>query len=194
MMHSAEDTSLSELYVSVDIEASGPIPDKYSMLSLGACIVDDLASHFYIELRPINDNFEPRALEVCNLSMEELVMKGVEPIDAMRRFGDWIGKMKDHGKKKHAIFVGLNASFDWQFVNWYFCRYLGTNPFGIDVIDIKSFYMGLRGKPWLMTSSSRMSRWLGIHQVNKHNALSDAQFQAKIFSQLMALAFSHKQD
>jgi ribonuclease T len=28
-----------EIYFSVDIEASGPIPGEYSMLSLGACLV-----------------------------------------------------------------------------------------------------------------------------------------------------------
>ncbi|SSH65668.1 Uncharacterised protein [Klebsiella pneumoniae] len=26
-----------EIFVSVDVEASGPIPGKYSMLSIGAC-------------------------------------------------------------------------------------------------------------------------------------------------------------
>jgi hypothetical protein len=33
-------------YVSVDIEASGPIPRRYSMLALGACLVDDPARTF----------------------------------------------------------------------------------------------------------------------------------------------------
>lgn len=194
MMRASKDTSPSELYISVDIEASGPIPEKYSMLSLGACLVDDLNSHFYIELKPINENFEPRALEVCNLSMKELEINGAEAVDAMCRFSDWLRDVKDRRKMRHMIFVGLNASFDWQFVNWYFHRYLGENPFGINVIDIKSFYMGLRGKPWSTASSTQISEWLDTHQVNKHNALSDALYQAKIFAELMVLAVSHEND
>jgi hypothetical protein len=30
-----------EIFVSVDVEASGPIPGKYSMLSIGACVAFD---------------------------------------------------------------------------------------------------------------------------------------------------------
>jgi len=41
-------------YVSVDIEASGRIPGKNSMMSLGACLVDDLNTTFYRELKPHN--------------------------------------------------------------------------------------------------------------------------------------------
>jgi hypothetical protein len=41
-----------ERYFSVDIESSGPIPGKYSMLSLGACAVDDPDVAFYVEFKP----------------------------------------------------------------------------------------------------------------------------------------------
>jgi hypothetical protein len=37
----------TEQYYSVDVESSGPIPGKYSMLSLGACLVGQ-ASHFFL--------------------------------------------------------------------------------------------------------------------------------------------------
>ena len=37
---------MREVYISVDIEAAGPVPAIYSMLSLGAVVVDDLASDF----------------------------------------------------------------------------------------------------------------------------------------------------
>lgn len=54
----------SEIYISVDIEASGPIPGEFSMLSLGACIVGDTGNTFYAELKPINDNFIKRAVDL----------------------------------------------------------------------------------------------------------------------------------
>jgi len=38
-----------ELYVSVDVETSGPIPGEYSLLSIGACLVDQPATSIYLE-------------------------------------------------------------------------------------------------------------------------------------------------
>src|SRR5438552_192307 len=35
-----------EVYISVDIEASGPIPGEYSLLSLGACVVCKMSETF----------------------------------------------------------------------------------------------------------------------------------------------------
>ncbi|MGL1984483.1 3'-5' exonuclease, partial [Escherichia coli] len=34
-------TIKKEIFISVDIEASGPVPGKYSLLSIGACLVSD---------------------------------------------------------------------------------------------------------------------------------------------------------
>ena len=36
------------------------------------------------------------------------------------------------------VFVGLNAPFDWSFVNYYFHHYLSRNPFGFTALDIKA--------------------------------------------------------
>jgi ribonuclease T len=43
-----------ETYISVDVEAAGPIPGDYSMLAIGACMVGNARETFYAELRPIN--------------------------------------------------------------------------------------------------------------------------------------------
>ena len=42
-------TSVKEVYISVDIEAAGPVPGEYSMLSIGATVVGDLEAWFYAE-------------------------------------------------------------------------------------------------------------------------------------------------
>lgn len=42
-----------EVFISVDIEASGPIPGEYSLLSIGACMVDNPDESFYAELKPV---------------------------------------------------------------------------------------------------------------------------------------------
>jgi len=55
---------MNKKYISVDIEASGPTPGKYSMLSLGACIVGNTSVQFYRELKPISRNLIVPAMRV----------------------------------------------------------------------------------------------------------------------------------
>ena len=44
-------------YIMVDIEADGPIPGDYSMVCLGAVVVEPaLVRTFYGQLRPISDS------------------------------------------------------------------------------------------------------------------------------------------
>lgn len=174
----------TEVYVSVDIEAAGPIPGEYSMLSLGACHVDAPKNTFYAELRPINDNFVPEALKVSGFKLPDLRKQGRDPAEAMKSFSQWI---VDLGKGGTPVFIGFNASFDWAFVNWYFHKFLGANPFGFGAIDIKAYYMGLTGCTWEDTKSSRLPNDLKPTRQGQgaHNALSDAIYQAGIFSRLV---------
>jgi DNA polymerase III epsilon subunit-like protein len=177
-----------EAYISVDIEASGPIPSKYSMLSIGACLVGDHEKEFYQELKPLNSNFDPEALRVSSLSLNALQTHGATPTDAMNSFRDWVSDVC-HGKTP--VFVGFNAVFDWSFINWYFHEFLGSNPFGHGAIDIKSYYMGLWKTTWADTSSSRLNANFQPHQQKTHNALDDAKSQAEIFERLLKWNSDH---
>lgn len=173
---------LQEAYISVDIEASGPIPGEYSMLSLGACLVENPTITFYVELRPINDRFVPAALDVTGFSLIYLEDVGREPSDAMSAFRDWI---REVAANRRPVFVGFNASFDWAFVNWYFHIFLKENPFGIAALDIKAYYMGLSGVAWSETTSSRLPEEFKSTQSKTHNALDDAIAQAETFKKLI---------
>lgn len=183
MMNDKDSTvNENELYISVDIEAAGPVPAEYSMLSIGACVVGSPEESFYIELKPINDHFIPEALAVCGFSLEQLKTSGIEPSEGMKSFNKWI---EGAATGLIPVFVGFNAPFDWQFINWYFHVFLGSNPFGIKAIDIKAYYMGFSGSSWVNTSSSRLPSWLQPANYKKHNALDDAIAQAEIFSRLI---------
>jgi len=42
----------------IDVETDGPIPGDYSMLSIGAVVIEEgLKKTFYAELNPISDNY-----------------------------------------------------------------------------------------------------------------------------------------
>ena len=168
-----------ETYISVDVETSGPIPGEYSLLSIGACNVNLPQKTFQCQLKPSSRNSVPSAMEVTGLSLEVLARTGLAPEDAMRRFADWIQDCTRESSTP--IFVGLNAPFDWSFINYYFHRYLDDNPFGFTAIDIKAMYFGATGCSWDDTRSSKMSKTLGTTMEGTHNALKDALYQAELF-------------
>ena len=168
-----------EIFVSVDIETAGPIPGAFSLLSIGACAVSDPTQAFACELKPINGNADPQALAVTGLSLDELARTGLDPAEAMRRFAEWVEKLATNDRP--IIFVGFNAPFDWSFVNYYFHRFFGRNPFGFTALDIKALYMGATGCTWADTRSSRIADRLRPSLVGDHKALHDAQYQAELF-------------
>lgn len=172
-----------EVFVSVDVETAGPAPGRYALLSIGACLVEEPSEGFYVELQPDRQEAHPGALEISGLSLERLKKEGVPAQAAMQAFADWLKTLAAEGEQ--IVFVALNAPFDWMFVNDYFHRYLGTNPFGHKALDIKAFYMGLAHVDWTDTSFKDIARYLDKEYHLSHNALSDAQKQADIFHHLI---------
>lgn len=169
---------MGEVYISVDVETSGPMPGAYSMLSIGACEVGQTEMNFYIELRPISERFVPEAIRVVGRPLSEFSKSGQDPRKAMTQFRDWICKTTG---EHDPIFVGFNAAFDWSFVNWYFHTYLEENPFGYTSVDIKSYYMGRKGCSWADTKLNRIAIQLETKILHTHHALSDAIEQAQMF-------------
>jgi hypothetical protein len=113
-------------YVIVDVEADGPIPAEYSMVCFGAVIFDErLDQTFYGQTRPVSDRFVPEALAVSGITREQHLAFD-EPKAVMPHFARWIA---EHTSGR-PIFVSDNVVFDWQFINYYFHRFVGRNPFG----------------------------------------------------------------
>jgi len=126
-------------YVMVDVETDGPIPGDYSMVSLGAVIVEPgLGRTFYGQLRPISERWIPEALAVSGHSRQE-VERFDEPAAVMQRFADWLAA---EGRGR-LTFIADNNGFDWSFVNWYFHHFLGANPFGHSSQNLGSLYKGM---------------------------------------------------
>lgn len=167
-----------DYFISVDVETSGPVPAIYSLLSVGACAVENESLSFECLIKPISEAADPKALEISGFSLKDLQRRGVDPTEAMQRFSDWIHQVVGDDRP---VFVGLNAAFDWSFINYYFHRYLGSNPFGFAPLDIKALYMGTTGASWRECKSSDMSKVLKPKLAANHNALSDARAQAELF-------------
>ena len=195
-----------EVYISTDVESSGSIPGPYSMLSLGACDVDNPSLTFYRELKPIMAAYEVDALKVAvrgleslkdllDLSeynpddplfnpakvMNHLTQYGQDQRQAMLEFADWV---EDVAQERKPVFVAFNATYDWSFVNWYFKNFVGKNPFGISGLDIKAYYMGKFNTTWLDTVKRRMPKDFFPLGGHTHNALEDAVEQAEIYKRI----------
>lgn len=126
-------------YIMVDIEADGPIPGNYSMISVGAVLVDKkLDRTFYGKLCPISENYIPDALKVSGHSRAE-TLNFDEPKKVMTDFEKWINQ----NSKGRPIFISDNNGFDWMFVCWYFHHFLGRNPFGFSSQNLGSLYKGM---------------------------------------------------
>lgn len=174
---------MEEVLICVDVETAGPIPARYAMLSIGACLISDIETSFYVELKPDRDEVQPEALAVSGLMMDDLRRDGVDPKEALEAFEDWIHDVVPEGDRP--VLVAFNAPFDWMFINDYFHRYLDRNPFGHSALDIKAYFMGQSGGKWSETSMQHISRHFLEEIRLTHNALRDAQDQAEIFQKIL---------
>lgn len=170
--------------MSVDVETSGPSPSVASLLSIGACLVDDPATSIYLELRPEADRaWDGGAAAVHGLDRGRLEREGLPLADAMGRFAGWLDAVAMGGR---CVFVGLNAAFDWMFVSDALWRTVGRNPFGHAPLDLKALYMGRDGiDAWARTTRRDMLRRYPVSEPLTHHALDDARSQAAIARRLL---------
>ncbi len=155
-------------YIMVDIEADGAIPSDYSMISLGAIVVDDsLEKTFYRCLQPISENYNSKSLEISGFSREE-TFTFEHPKIVMQDFADWIKEVC----QDRPIFISDNNGFDWMFVCWYFHHFLGENPFGFSSQNLGSLYKGIVKDTFKNFKHLRETK-------HTHNALDDAKGNAE---------------
>ncbi|MFJ4785189.1 3'-5' exoribonuclease domain-containing protein [Streptomyces sp. NPDC088794] len=187
----------ASLYLSVDIEADGPIPGPYSMLSFGAAVAgvqdadgftaaDPERRTFYRELRPISEEFVPEALAVSGLDRERLRTEGAEPAVALGEFTEWVREVAAETGAQ-PVMCGYPASYDWTFLYWYLIRFTGSSPFGHSgCLDMKTLYATKAGVPLRAVAKGTMPRHLLSRRRHTHHALDDAVEQAELLANLMA--------
>jgi ribonuclease T len=179
-----------DCFICVDIEAAGPIPGLYALLSIGACTFTHPRHTFYVELIPDKDLTDPRSQEIHGLDLQKLKREGLPPADALHRFVDWLEEVIPDGQAP--LMVAFNAPFDWMFIHDYFIRYMGNNPFGYSAVDVKAVYLGASGKSWQETSGVYLHRLYNQGKMLSHNALGDAIDQAVVFEGILEEFFTPK--
>lgn len=181
----------AEVWISVDVEASGPTPSTGSLVALGACLVEGPQTAFYAEIQPIEGLFWGAKEEsIHGLSQAYLAAQGKVPAAAMREFADWIAALPEVAAGARPVMVGFNATYDWMWVADYLHRFLGFNPLGISAPDIKGIYMGMHPEVarWSDTAKRKIrAQYPASPEVaHTHNALDDAREQAQLMRALRA--------
>ncbi len=162
-------------YISVDVEADGPCPGLYSMISFGAVLVEgDLNKTFYGKLKPISDMWVPEALVVSGFTREE-TMEFDDPLKVMTEFKDWLDSLNCR-----PMFLSDNNGFDWQYINYYFHLYLRKNPFGFSSTNLGSLYKGVVKDMFKNFKHLRKTK-------HSHHPVEDAKGNAEAFIEIMKI-------
>jgi hypothetical protein len=182
----------TEVYISLDVEADGPIPGPYSMLSFGLAVcatfdgttftvVDPAARTFYAELKPISDEYVESALAVSGLDRDLLIAGGRDPAEAMNAAAAWV--MAQDGEP---VVVAYPLGFDWMWLYWYFMRFAdGGSPFSFSRhLDMKTMYATKARTTVARSTKRQMPNALKSKRKHTHNALDDALEQAELFQNL----------
>jgi hypothetical protein len=184
----------SEIYVSTDIEADGPIPGPHSMLSVASAAYrgdKTLVSTFTRNLETLQGasahpktaewwKTQPAAWAACRRDP-------APPEQAMRDYVDWLRALP--GKP---VFVGYPASYDFMFVYWYLMKFVGESPFSHSALDIKTFAMCLLGKDYREATKKGMPRRWFDDLPHTHVALDDALGQGALFCNMLREARERK--
>jgi len=162
----------------LDVEADGPCPGLYNMISFGLVSVADPTQGFLGEVAPMLDNPGiAGAREVSGVSFE--TQRGWrQPGEVMRAAVDWLNQQT---QGKRPIFWSDNPAFDWQYWNWYCYKFVGQNPAGFSMRRIGDMDAGRRGEP-LNTSAWKKRR----ETDHTHNPLDDARGNAEALRWILA--------
>ena len=177
----------------IDIEANGPVPGLYDMVSLGATVVfsDDqgtlkLGDDFYMELKPSAPRFDARAAAIHGLDQNKLQQDGLSKVAAANQLANWVESQTRTGTEP--VFVGHNAPFDWSHVAHLYAEVEQSNPFGYKALDTKALAAGVLKLHWLDTGKEVLFERLGLppeDKSQKHRADYDARVQAELLRSLL---------
>ncbi|MEZ4236810.1 MAG: exonuclease [Myxococcota bacterium] len=179
---------MSEVYVSTDVEADGPIPGPHSLLSLGSAayradntLIDTFAANLET-LEGAAPHPDTMAFWAKHPDAWAAARTGAAPPqEVMPRYAAWLDALPGP-----PVFVGYPAAYDFQFVYWYLMRFAGRSPFGFAALDIKTLAMAALGTDFRKTAKRTMpARWFD-DRPHTHVALDDAIEQGALFCNILA--------
>jgi hypothetical protein len=192
---------MNTIFISIDIEADGPIPGLNNMLSFGAAAFDLKAKNprtplftFEANLLTITESHggdwplcqpsedtmkwwatQPEAWKACRKDAHD-------PAAVMPEFVRWVRDLP--GKP---VIIGYPVTFDFMFLYWYVMAFGGLAdgercPFGFQGLDLKTLAAEKMHVPFHKATKRRMPKaWFKGAPKHNHEALTDAIGQGVLF-------------
>ena len=179
---------MTEIYVSTDVEADGPIPGPHSMLSFASAAYTaetKVVATFSANLETLPGATgdpgtmawwakQPDAWAAARLDLRA-------PSEAMPDYVRWLKSLPGR-----PVFVGYPVAYDFLFVYWYLIRFTGRSPFSHSALDVKTFAMALLKTPYRESTKRNMPRRWFDPLPHTHVALDDAIEQGALFCNMLA--------
>lgn len=175
-----------ETLVSVDGGFTGPIPGRYSMISLGAVAFNEDGKEldgFSVNLKELpkairDEKTMTQFWDKNPAAWKQATENSLEPVVAMKMFAGWLTGLPTPVK-----LMGWPYPIDFSFVYWYYIAFAGDPPFGYDGLDIKSYAMRTFQIPRFSdVSRTDVCKRLGLTRLkNTHDALEDAREQGLLY-------------
>ena len=175
---------VSETYISVDVEATGPIPGDYSMISLGAAafVGEGRVVTWHANLEELPGS------KRSTLTMDwwkkqdpscwyMATVDARDPALVVEEFVSWVSSFE------RPVLVAAPAAFDITFVRWYVFHFLGEAARFFPCVDARSYSMGMDASEHAATRKWR-KRFASGHK-HTHVAVEDAVEQGASFMKMV---------
>lgn len=169
-------------YISIDVEATGPIPGVFSMISLGAAAYDsdgNCLDTFEVNIEELPDALrDASTMEFWAHNKEAWDYATQDPQDphkAIEAFAVWLESFN----KPTA--VAYPAGFDFTHVFWYLHKFAKRSPLSFSCLDIKSYAAALLNIPYRRVTKNDMPDSWFSSRPHTHKALDDALEQGDLF-------------
>lgn len=184
---------------SIDVETTGLVAGHHDMVQIAIVVLNEkyepnkAINPFYTDLKPIHpERADPKAMKVNKLSVDDLLINGIEPWDAADIFGKWFEKL-NLGSRKRIMPLGYNYPFDASFIRAWLGDEEYEHYFHYEIRDAKPTVMFLNDRAWWKadripfpkTSLTYVASQLGIPTDRSHDALGDAVTAAAVWKTLL---------
>lgn len=102
--------------------------------------------------------------------------KHFDELKVMQDFADWLKTVS----KSQPVFVSDNNGYDFQWINFYFDKHLGKNPFGHSSRRISDFWAGINRDFY------NTQKWKSYRvTTHDHNPVNDAMGNVEAFERII---------
>ena len=114
------------------------------VIQIGAVVVEPGLSRTFCTpvMLPMFDAYNQGAYDSIGMTREEHLLGEITVEEGFSRMRDWVSSLGD----PKPVLVSDNPAFDWQWINFGFHHFHGTNPFGHSARRIGDMWSGMKNK------------------------------------------------